>query len=76
MPWSHFLVMNALGGICWASLFGMGAYLFGEEIKRVAGPVSLALLATAIGLVIAGILYFRHHERALEARADKALSDL
>jgi membrane protein DedA with SNARE-associated domain len=38
---SHFLIMNALGGICWASLFGSGAYLFGEKIKLVAGPISL-----------------------------------
>ena len=29
MPWPQFLLMNALGGICWAGLFGGGAYLFG-----------------------------------------------
>ena len=37
MSWPHFLIMNALGGICWASLFGGGAYLFGEQMKRVPG---------------------------------------
>lgn len=72
MNWLHFLIMNALGGICWASLFGVGADLFGEEVKRVAGPFSLLLLITAIGLAIAGIFFFRHHEKELEQRAEIA----
>src|SRR6266852_5013283 len=59
----HFLFMNALGGICWALLFGGGAYLMGEQIKRVAGPVGALLLIVAIGLVAAGIIYFRRHEK-------------
>src|SRR5258705_842565 len=66
MAWPHFLLMNALGGICWATLFGGGAYLFGAEMKRVAGPVSLLLLLVAIGLAAAGIFFFRHHEKELE----------
>jgi membrane protein DedA with SNARE-associated domain len=69
----YFFLMNAIGGICWASFFGGGAYLFGEEIKRVTGPVGLLLLLAAIGLVITGILFFRHRERELEQRADAAL---
>jgi membrane protein DedA with SNARE-associated domain len=72
MSWLHFMVMNTLGGICWASLFGMGAYVLGEQIKRVAGPVSVLLLVTAIFLVIAGIFFFRHHEKELEQRAEAA----
>lgn len=74
MPWLHFLVMNALGGVCWASLFGIGAYIFGERIKAVAGPVSAGLLIGAICLLIVGAVFFRRHEQALEARAEKALS--
>lgn len=76
MPWSHFLTMNALGGICWASLFGGGAYLFGEKIKLVAGPISLLLLTVAIGLAAAGILFIRRHEKELEERARAALPEL
>jgi membrane protein DedA with SNARE-associated domain len=63
MPWPDFLLMNALGGLCWASIFGGGAFLFGEQIARVAGPVSFLLLVVAIGLVAAGIVFFRRHER-------------
>jgi membrane protein DedA with SNARE-associated domain len=72
MSWPHFLFMNALGGICWATLFGGAAYLFGAEMKRVAGPASLLLLFAAIGLTAAGMLFFRHHERELERRAKAA----
>jgi membrane protein DedA with SNARE-associated domain len=73
MPWSRFLIMNALGGICWASLFGGGAYWFGEKIKLAAGPISWLLLIIAIGFVAAGILFFRRHERELVERATTAL---
>jgi membrane protein DedA with SNARE-associated domain len=73
MPWPHFLVMNAFGGICWAALFGGGAWLIGAEMKRVAGPVGFVLLIVAIGLVAVGVFYFRRHEKELEQRAEAAL---
>lgn len=76
MRWRYFALMNAIGGICWASLFGGGAYLFGEEVHRVTGPIRLLLVVVAIGLVIAGILFFRHREKELEQRADAALREL
>ena len=75
MPWTHFLIMNALGGMTWAAFFGFGAYLFGEQMKRVAGPVGLTLLAVTLGLVVAGIIFFRRHEKQLESSAATANSD-
>ena len=73
MPWPHFLIMNALGGICWAALFGSGAYVFGEKITRVSGPLSLLLLAIAAGLIVVGMLFFRRHEEELKQRANAAI---
>jgi membrane protein DedA with SNARE-associated domain len=73
MHWSHFLLMNALGGVSWAALYGGGAYLFGSEIRRVAGPVSGLLLVVALAAVVAAIVFFRRHERELEERAQRAL---
>jgi membrane protein DedA with SNARE-associated domain len=69
----YFLFMNGLGGICWVLLLGGGAYFFGEQMKRVAGPVHLLLLIVAIGLVIGGIIFFRHHEKELMQRAESAI---
>jgi membrane protein DedA with SNARE-associated domain len=73
MSLPQFLVMNALGGVVWAAVFGGGAYLLGEQIKRVTGPVTLLLVIAAIGLVIAGMIYFRRHEKELERRAETAI---
>jgi membrane protein DedA with SNARE-associated domain len=73
MRWPRFLIMNALGGICWACVFGLGPYWFGAQATRLAGSVGLSLLAIAIVLVIAGIMFFRHHERELIRRAEAAL---
>ena len=69
----YFLFMNAIGGICWVMLLGGGPYLFGEQMKRVAGPVHLLLLIVAIGLAAGGIIFFRHHEKELVQRAESAI---
>jgi membrane protein DedA with SNARE-associated domain len=69
----YFLFMNTLGGICWVMLLGGGAYLFGEQTKRVAGTVNLLLLIVAIGLVVSSIIFFRYHEKVLVQRAESAL---
>ncbi len=76
MWWPHFLLMNALGGVCWAAVFGFGTYLLGEQIKQVAGPAGLLLFAGAVILVIAGFVFFRHHEKELEERAEAVLPHL
>jgi membrane protein DedA with SNARE-associated domain len=73
MDWPHFLLMNALGAICWAFLLGGGAYRLGVQIKHVAGPVGLLLLILAVGLVAGGIIFFRRHEKELEERAEKTI---
>ena len=72
MAWPRFLLMNALGGVCWAGLFGLGAYIFGQQIEQLAGPVGVVLLVIGIGLAITGAFFFRKHEKELEARAETA----
>ena len=54
-------------------MVGGGAFLFGEEIKHVAGPVSLLLLVTAVCLVGIGVIFFRRHEAELERCAETAI---
>ncbi|MBL0372624.1 DedA family protein [Rhizobium sp. KVB221] len=73
MAWNHFLVMNTGGGILWASAYGFGAYLLGEQIHRFAGPIGLVLLFTAAIVILVGALFIRRHEKELERRAITAL---
>jgi membrane protein DedA with SNARE-associated domain len=73
MSWPRFLFMNAMGGICWAALFGGSAYLFGEQINRVAGPLRLVFLLAGVCAAAAGILFARRYEEELEQRAEAAI---
>lgn len=73
MSWPRFLMMNALGGVSWVCLFAGGAYVFGEQINRVAGPARLVLMLAAGGVAAAGIIFFRRYEQELEQRAKAAI---
>jgi membrane protein DedA with SNARE-associated domain len=72
-PW-RFFVFNALGGVVWATVFGLGGYLLGAGIHRIAGPVGWAMLIVAVAAALALWRYFKHHEEALllEAEREKA----
>ncbi len=73
MRWRQFVIMNALGAICWASIIGGGAYLLGDRIRTLSGPIGLALLVGAVLSVGIGALFIRRHEAALQQRARAAL---
>lgn len=73
MRWPEFLVFNAAGGIVWASLYGLGAYLLGQQIHRVAGTAGKILLALAVIVILAGILFLHRNEARLEREAERAM---
>ena len=67
MPWRRFAVMNALGGFCWACVFSIGAYAFGDVIRRIEGPLGMVLLgATLCGIVIGFVLFRRYEQRIID----------
>lgn len=77
--WPQFLFFNAAGGTVWSLAFGTGAYVFGDSIHRVSGPLGMI----ALGGVVAGAIGFmyivRREERKMEkklARSDADLSSL
>lgn len=74
MPWGRFLVWNALGGAVWASGFGFGAYLLGERVHAVAGPVGFALAAVAAAALGCAALFVRRHEARLMQEAERAIA--
>lgn len=72
MQWSRFLLFNALGGIVWATLYGLGGYFLGEEIHRLTGPVGTVTIVLAVLIIIASLIFVRRHEKQLEETAEKA----
>jgi membrane protein DedA with SNARE-associated domain len=73
MPRKRFLVFNATGGIVWASVYGFGAYKFGEKLTHVLGAVGIFLAIGAALLVIVGLMLARKYEERLEEEAERAL---
>jgi membrane protein DedA with SNARE-associated domain len=75
MPAGRFFFFNVTGGICWACLFGFGAYALGAKIYEISGMLSVI----SLGLFIAGAyvlsIFIRRNEVTLRRRAEVALSD-
>ena len=54
MPWRSFLLWNALGGIAWATCFGLIGYFGGEAAAHLVARIGVgAAVAIAVGFVIA-----------------------
>lgn len=68
--WKSFLLFNAAGGIIWATLFGLGGFVFGDAMHRVAGPIGLVGLALAVGGLVLGWRIMRKQEALFEARME------
>lgn len=73
MQWPHFLLFNALGGIVWATLYGLGGYVLGNQVQRLTGPVGTITIILAGVIIIASIILVWRNERRLEEKAEKAL---
>ncbi|MEA2856707.1 MAG: hypothetical protein QOH98_1028 [Methylobacteriaceae bacterium] len=71
-PPLRFFAFNAAGGIVWASLFGLGGYLLGETIHRIAGPIGWFGLACALIGALIGWRFFKMHEERLLKQAEAA----
>jgi membrane protein DedA with SNARE-associated domain len=69
-PW-RFFIFNALGGIVWATIFGLGGFLLGASIHRIAGPVGWVMLVLALAAAVGLWRYFKHHEDALLVKAER-----
>ena len=73
MPWPHFLVSNAAGGIAWACVYGGGAFWLGDEVKRISGPAAFVLLGAAAIAAVAVFLYLRRNEARLIDTAQREM---
>lgn len=74
--WESFLAFNAAGAIAWAGLMGLGAYLFGNAINQVSGPLGIAGLVAVVASIFALWLVLRRQEKVWEDELTKeALED-
>jgi membrane protein DedA with SNARE-associated domain len=70
MPWSRFMLFNTAGGVAWATLMGTLAYVFGNSILRLGGPIGIAsFVAATLVMVLVGI-GLRRGERRLQRQVD------
>jgi membrane protein DedA with SNARE-associated domain len=73
MQWPRFLLFNALGGITWATIYGLGGYFLGENVHRLTGPVGIITVVLGALIIIAFLIFLRHNEQRLEEEAEQAL---
>ena len=73
MPWRRFLVFNSAGGVLWATLFGTGAYLLGQQISRLSQAAAIILGIVAVIVIVAFFVFLRRNEDRLMAEAEAAI---
>lgn len=66
--WGQFLFYNATGGVTWAVIMGVAAFIFGDAVHRVSGPLGIAALVGVVGGAIAFMLIVRREEKKMEKR--------
>jgi membrane protein DedA with SNARE-associated domain len=73
MHWSSFLLFNALGAGIWAALYGIGGYILGENIHRLAGPIGIVTVILALLAIIMGLVLLWRNQQRLAEQAEQAL---
>jgi membrane protein DedA with SNARE-associated domain len=66
MRWRTFLVWNALGGICWATLVGLVAYVAGNAAAAAIGRYGLWAAAVLIPLLLLAVLVSRLWKKRMQ----------
>ena len=74
-PAGRCFFFNVTGGVCWACLFGIGAYAVGAEIYTISGTLSVISLGLFIATRFALSIFIRRNEVTRRRRAELALSD-
>ncbi|MFL5691762.1 MAG: DedA family protein [Ktedonobacteraceae bacterium] len=73
MPWKPFLLFNALGGIVWATFYGLSGYFLGDAVHKLTRPIGTITIILAILIIIAFGFFLRRNESRLEDEAERAL---
>ena len=73
MDWKVFLLWNAVGGVVWTTSYGMGAYLLGDVMHRLEGPIGIAIAVAAAACIGVSVWFLRRNEKRLEQQAEQAM---
>jgi membrane protein DedA with SNARE-associated domain len=73
MHWRRFLLFNALGGVIWSTIYGVAAYLLGQQLLQLSGEVDLILAIVGVAVIITAIVLLRRNEARLQREADEAM---
>lgn len=72
MDWRRFFGLNASGGVVWSGIYSVGFYYAGSMLKRLRGPVDIALGAAAAVALIVSLVWARRNAKRLEEEAERA----
>jgi membrane protein DedA with SNARE-associated domain len=72
MRWRKFLPANAAGGILWAAIYTLAAYLAGNALQQASGTITLILGGAAAAAIVVVLLLVRRQTGRLAARAGAA----
>jgi membrane protein DedA with SNARE-associated domain len=76
MEWRSFVLWNALGGICWATVIGVLSYYLGHAAGDAVKTFGLYGLAAALLAIGTGLFAHRRHRRVQERkRSDRATAE-
>jgi membrane protein DedA with SNARE-associated domain len=56
MRWRKFLPANAAGGIVWAGIYTLAAYLAGNALQRASRTIDLIIVGVAV-LAVTGVIF-------------------
>jgi membrane protein DedA with SNARE-associated domain len=72
MRWRKFLPANAAGGIVWAGIYTLAAYLAGNALQRASHTIDLIIVGVAVLAVTAVIFLVRRQTAKLGLQAEAA----
>ena len=72
MRWRKFLPANAAGGIIWAGIYTLAAYLAGNALQQASGIIDWILIGAAVVAIVAVLVWLRRETARLAALAEAA----
>jgi membrane protein DedA with SNARE-associated domain len=72
MRWIRFLPANAAGGIMWAGIYALAAYLAGDALTHMSGTIDVVIGGTALLAAVAALFVIGRQAGRLELRAEAA----